>query len=486
MKRNLLIAILSCFAIFTTISPNNQENNSNYLETDAKDVNNDTISLKLRNSQIGDNENVRMSKTYVQYGSKDNKHYLRFATAISGPIKTATYTRSGATTETDTKVINIVYQGILSENNVVYYNDAGETDSDRLTNDEAYKGQYYWACYTIAFETENHLDEVFNLQLSIVGENDQVYNAESKSASLNQLLDPTQEKNASIDSLRLAKENDRVFYCISGSYTGEIDKEFIYFDLKNKEGNLNLAGKDNMILTLDSDKSIYTMKADITDIMTSTTLLYYFPTVYINNVEQDLTDSSSYKKTGTYIADSNSTSAYRIDQNKNTNNLPAVRRENKTTVPSDASFTFTSAKMEQINARIYYCIIGQSTGYDQASLALNIPNFKVRYSSETYFNNAANTGAMLLTCENNNFELKFDVTDLTARRANYNPYYVQYTATRTSNTYSYLSTINVEDVDTTKTITFNNVDYIVFYKNNGEAVNAANGYGSLGFKLISK
>ena len=126
----------------------------------AEDLNNEGVQLNLRNNQIGDSETVDVSRTFVQYGVRENNNYvLRFATAVKGSVDRISYTRVAEGKEDNTKNVTHVYQGLVSDGSVVYYN---PTTQD-VTTDEAYKGMYYWACYTIEYTSE----EAKNLEVSV-------------------------------------------------------------------------------------------------------------------------------------------------------------------------------------------------------------------------------------------------------------------------------------------------------------------------------
>ena len=494
MKNKVLITLLSCGALLSLGSCGSVSNNLNNLSCGTYDIDNDSKTISLRNVMIGTNEDVKVSRTYVQYGQSEEIYYLRFVTALSGNISSATYTRSGNTTDTDIKAVSTVYRGIKANNQVYYYNENGVDDKEKLSTDEAYMDQYYWACYTIAFETGNYYDEMFNVSLSVVGENQEEYTSVAMETSLNQLIENSNpstpdEKSATIEDIKLFEKNDNIYYAVSGSYTGEIDKEFVYFDLKNSNG-FNLGGKDKIVLELDESKNQYTMYTDITGMLVNTTsLYYYYPTVFINNVEQDLTDSTSFKKSKTYLADDSGAFAWRIDQNKNTNQLPAVRYDIKdSVVPEGASFAYTTAKMEKVESRIYFKLIGTYTGYNQVTLGLNLPDYQIRYGSTTNLDKATTECKVLLTANDGTFEVKFDVTDFEARKSNYNPYYIRESVGRNTS-FSYLKALSYSDVseEDRKPINYNTYDYVVFCKDKGDAdTSAGNAYGSVGFKVIIK
>ena len=103
------------------------------------DVNNESVQLNVRNNQIGNEATVDVSRTFVQYGIRENNNYvLRFATAVKGSIDQITYTRTAEGREDNIKNVTHVYQGLLSGESTVYYNPVTQD----VTTDEAYKGMY--------------------------------------------------------------------------------------------------------------------------------------------------------------------------------------------------------------------------------------------------------------------------------------------------------------------------------------------------------
>lgn len=135
----------------------------------ASDSLNETVGLNVRElGQIGGDEVVSVSKTFVQYGVDDLGNYcMRFATAVKGNISSLQYTRKGIEGVKDgqdvVKSVNDVYVGITANDHVFYY------DGEAVTTNEAYKGLYYWACYTVSFSNPDYYDTGIEVSLSVDG-----------------------------------------------------------------------------------------------------------------------------------------------------------------------------------------------------------------------------------------------------------------------------------------------------------------------------
>ena len=217
---------------------------------------NTCLTKDVKHAQIGDSSEVKVSKTFVQLGQKDDLLVLRFATAISGSVKSAYYTRTCEGLGVKTFDISTLYQGISAGSDVFYYD---ETTGEPTTSEEV-KGDYYWACYVVAFETNTYVASNFNLELTVVSEDDTEVVAESKTQNLNNAigyedLTPfiTARYNVEIDSsdilpasggtskLLTATNNgsSRVYAGIGARFTNEND-------LKNKKIEMDIKPLENV------------------------------------------------------------------------------------------------------------------------------------------------------------------------------------------------------------------------------------------------
>ena len=129
-----------------------------------------TESVSVKKGVIGSDNTFAHSQTYVQYGKTDAGQYaMRFATAVKGDIDSLSYTRAAiAGKEAATFQVTTVYRGIEAGEAVYYY------DGTDLTTDASHAGNYYWACYTIAFETKEHfatnIEVTFSANDAVVSE----------------------------------------------------------------------------------------------------------------------------------------------------------------------------------------------------------------------------------------------------------------------------------------------------------------------------
>ena len=159
-------------------------NTSSDIIESTNDIMNNCIVKDARNVQVGDSTEVKVSKTFVQLGKKDDLLVLRFATAVAGPIKSAYYTRTCEGLGEKVFDINTLYQGIQSGSEVFYYD---EITGEPTTSTEV-QGDYYWACYVVAFETKEYVASNFNLELTVITEDDSEVVAESKTQNLHNAI----------------------------------------------------------------------------------------------------------------------------------------------------------------------------------------------------------------------------------------------------------------------------------------------------------
>ena len=164
---------LSCLLVLTSLLGlgliNNQQNHE-----DLIDYNYDALSTNVKRyalSEMRTLSEVETSKIYVQTATKDNEHYLRFATAIKGDVTSIKFTRELIgieETETvkaiSTKEIDTLYKGISSGEETSYFSGSQELIDQQITSTK----DYYWACYTIKFsENSSYLSTPIRMTLSI-------------------------------------------------------------------------------------------------------------------------------------------------------------------------------------------------------------------------------------------------------------------------------------------------------------------------------
>lgn len=159
MKKTILPLLL-----FTFILGLNGIQTTSHITESAIDVFDNKTSINIRKLEETTND-VSYSKMFTQYAKKDNKYYLRFATAIKGNVNSIKFVREIDGLPNNDKECTTLYKGISANNKTLYYDgtNAIEEASD-LTND------YYWACYTIQFKDDTYLNKDITLSMYVNGD----------------------------------------------------------------------------------------------------------------------------------------------------------------------------------------------------------------------------------------------------------------------------------------------------------------------------
>lgn len=159
MKKTILPLLL-----FTFILGLNGIQTTSHITESAIDAFDNKTSINIRKLEETTND-VSYSKMFTQYAKKDNKYYLRFATAIKGNVNSIKFVREIDGLPNNDKECTTLYKGISANNKTLYYDgtNAVEEASD-LTND------YYWACYTIQFKDDTYLNKDITLSMYVNGD----------------------------------------------------------------------------------------------------------------------------------------------------------------------------------------------------------------------------------------------------------------------------------------------------------------------------
>ena len=150
-----------------------------------------------------DDETMSISKTFVQYGQDptDNKYVLRFATAVKGNISSIKYVREIEGKDVIEKEVSEVYRGILANDSTYYY------DGSNLTTNPEMKGLYYWACYTIHFNTDTYRNSNISAYIKVIEEDStEEVTSLSRTTTLQTLLEGGQDKTNDEIELENAKK----------------------------------------------------------------------------------------------------------------------------------------------------------------------------------------------------------------------------------------------------------------------------------------
>lgn len=218
---------LSCLLVLTSLLGlgliNNQQNHE-----DLIDYNYDALSTNVKRyalSEMRTLSEVETSKIYVQTATKDNEHYLRFATAIKGDVTSIKFTRELIgieETETvkaiSTKEIDTLYKGISSGEETSYFSGSQELIDQQITSTK----DYYWACYTIKFSANSsYLSTPIRMTLSI---NDK--EVKTRTTSFNDALNNVYNGDL-VDYLDLAGDNYNITLKNISGDTGIKDTNYL-------------------------------------------------------------------------------------------------------------------------------------------------------------------------------------------------------------------------------------------------------------------
>ena len=161
--KNSIFALVSIFATIQIGTLSHTSKNTSFVEST---LSSQSMGAKSVKKLVGNDEVISNSKIYTQYAELENSYVLRFATAIKGNITSLSYTRAKVGEHNENvKEVATVYRGIIADSKTYFY------DGNDLTTNEAYAGNYYWACYTISYTKDSSLIETpINLSLAINGE----------------------------------------------------------------------------------------------------------------------------------------------------------------------------------------------------------------------------------------------------------------------------------------------------------------------------
>ena len=170
MKKKILFSVALASLVLGSgiVSLSNEKEN---LKDFAYDTFNAAKGVSIKNARKT-NQSVENSTIYAQVATKDGVDYLRFATAIRGDINSVSYNRTiVATGASKDKTITTVYKSISAKNSEsaealsVFYTENGSLTDLALSSTK----DFYWACFTIAFETETYKESDLNISVSVNG-----------------------------------------------------------------------------------------------------------------------------------------------------------------------------------------------------------------------------------------------------------------------------------------------------------------------------
>ncbi len=118
--------------------------------------------VQLKSIRKEASSDIQMSETYVQSAVVEGANYLRFVTAVklTDTMESIVYHRSITGMSDATKNVDIFYRSIESGGSTYYY------DGTNLVTEKQDNG-FYFACYTIKIENEEHLNSNVSCYLTI-------------------------------------------------------------------------------------------------------------------------------------------------------------------------------------------------------------------------------------------------------------------------------------------------------------------------------
>ena len=118
--------------------------------------------VQLKSIRKEASSDIQMSETYVQSAVVEGANYLRFVTAVklTDTMESIVYHRSIAGMNDATKNVEVFYKSINAGESTYYY------DGTNLVTEKQDNG-FYFACYTIKIESEEHLNSNISCYLTI-------------------------------------------------------------------------------------------------------------------------------------------------------------------------------------------------------------------------------------------------------------------------------------------------------------------------------
>ena len=132
------------------------------LNENAVDMLQPARGVQLNSIRKEASSDIQMSETYVQSAVVEGANYLRFVTAVklTNTMESIVYHRSIAGMSDATKNVEVFYKSINAGESTYYY------DGKNLVTEKQDNG-FYFACYTIKIESEEHLNSNISCYLTI-------------------------------------------------------------------------------------------------------------------------------------------------------------------------------------------------------------------------------------------------------------------------------------------------------------------------------
>lgn len=277
MKKALFILAISAFSLGmlsnNTLLPKNDLIESTELE--------DTKLQKVNIRKAYSATEFQTSKIYTQVDTSGT--YLRFATAIKGEVNSIKYNRTieGYTSSKDGFEVTTLYKGISNGEEVSFYNGRSLFD-EKITG----TNDYYWACYTIKFNTDTYKNANIDVKLMVNGKevastntslNNQINYSKPELSLGEQYKNNFGRLNYDINSYAEIASN-----CVQDSI---VIGDYVYYSLSNAGGTTGSLVKAsfNNQLKVEKTKEIkqFSKNIDWCSYETLGNLSYYDNTLYL-------------------------------------------------------------------------------------------------------------------------------------------------------------------------------------------------------------
>lgn len=387
--KKILSTILCLSSLAMLITCNNKIDANGLIE--ETNLNNQKGISILSNRKEVNNEELTHSKMFVQYGINTNKesegygcYYLRFATALKGKVESIEYTRKIDNYDDKVLFASTIYSGISANGKIYYYDELNQN----ITEDETYKNQYYWTCYTIKFKKESEFKSK-NISLSLKVNNINLFETPYVTSLINEL---ETDRKFEINDITLEEVNNKPYYILKGTSFGYSENE-IYVDLYGNKSAKDYA-KDHEVVEIDYLNNTFKISIDLSDVPLDQD--YLWPHYYLNGKKEDIKDNTN-SSNGKQIIINNKKYSILCDNNT-TGHMPVLKVNN-----IETKFEVEHIGLKVENEKVLYYVNGISKGYCLEDLKINLIKGSTDWAKGNYtvqINGETNTFAFLIDITN--------------------------------------------------------------------------------------
>ena len=387
--KKILSTILCLSSLAMLITFNNKMETDGLIEETI--LNNEKGVSILNNRKEVNQEALTHSKMFVQYGINTNKesdgygcYYLRFATALKGNVESIEYIRKIDNHADKVLFASTIYSGISANGKVYYYDELNQN----ITEDETYKNQYYWTCYTIKFKKESEFKNK-NISLSLKVNDKNLFETPYITSLINELQT---DRKFEINDITLEEVNNKPYYILKGTSFGYSENE-IYVDLYGNKAAKDYA-KDHEIVEIDYLNNTFKISIDLSDVPLDQD--YLWPHYYLNGKKIDVKDNTN-SSNGKQIIINNKKYSILCD-NDTTWHMPVLKVNN-----IETKFEVEHLGLKVENENVLYYVNGISKGYSLEDLKINLIKGSTDWAKDNY--------KVHINGETNTFEFLIDITN---------------------------------------------------------------------------